>query len=105
MDPQVSGFALGLLFGAAKVLGISSLVLGIAWWRTRALVKRREAEQLQPAWIEERLARLEQGLDYAASQLDQLVRAQTETNLRLSQRAEEGRGKLGAPGSEPTNPR
>lgn len=96
MDPQLSGFALGLLLGAAKVLAIAAVGFGIAWWRVRARVRKLEAEQLQPVWTEERLARLEQGLDYAASQLDQLVRTQTELNHRLSGSAEENRVRLRA---------
>ncbi len=96
MDPQLSGFALGLLLGAAKVSAIAAVGFGIAWWRARARVRKLEAEQLQPVWTEERLARLEQGLDYAASQLDQLVRTQTELTQRLSGGAEENRLRFGA---------
>ena len=96
MDPQLSGFALGLLLGAAKVMGIAAVGFGIAWWRARARIRKLEAEQFQPVWTEERLARLEQGLDYAASQLDQVVRTQVELTQLLSGSAGESRARLRA---------
>jgi uncharacterized membrane protein YciS (DUF1049 family) len=44
VSPELSGFALGLLVGAAKVLGIAAVGFGIAWWRARLRIKSLEAE-------------------------------------------------------------
>ena len=76
MDPQLSGFALGLLLGAAKVGILGTIGFAIAWWRTRSKLRRLEAALPDPARLEERLANLEQISDYSASKLDQLVEAQ-----------------------------
>ena len=67
MDLALSGFALGLLFGAAKVLLIGTVGFGIAWWRTRQRLRALESERAQPSLTDERLQRLEQGFDYLAS--------------------------------------
>ena len=76
MDPQLSGFALGLLLGAAKVGFIGTIAFAIAWWRARGKLRRLEATLPDPARLEERLANLEQISDYSASKLDQLVETQ-----------------------------
>jgi hypothetical protein len=76
MDPTLSGFALGLLLGAAKIGAIGTVAFGIAWWRTRAKLKRLEAQLPDPARLEERLANLEQIADYTAGQVNRLVEAQ-----------------------------
>jgi hypothetical protein len=47
MGPQLTGFALGLLLGAAKVMAIAAVGFGIAWWRARLRVKSLEAELLE----------------------------------------------------------
>ncbi|HET9292797.1 MAG TPA: hypothetical protein VFO06_00765, partial [Gemmatimonadales bacterium] len=65
MDPTLSGFALGLLLGAAKVGLIGTVAFGIAWWRTRAKLRRMEATLPDPASLAERLANLEQMVDYS----------------------------------------
>jgi hypothetical protein len=83
MDLALSGFALGLLFGAAKVLLIGTVGFGIAWWRTRRRLQLLETERGQPAITDERLDRLEQGFDYLASQLDRLVAGQAELARQL----------------------
>lgn len=82
MEPELSGFALGLLFGAAKVMTITTAILGVAWWRARKRVRELEAEVGKPSLDEERLDRLEQALEYMMGQLDRLG---------------ESRGALGAP--------
>lgn len=84
MDLALSGFALGLLFGAAKVLLIGTVGFGIAWWRTRRRLHELEAQHAQPSIMDERLDRLEQGFDYLASQLDRLVAGQSELARQLS---------------------
>jgi hypothetical protein len=84
MDLALSGFALGLLFGAAKVLLIGTVGFGIGWWRTRRRLHVLEAQQARPSITDERLDRLEQGLDYLASQLDRLVAGQSELARQLS---------------------
>ncbi|MGH7517042.1 MAG: hypothetical protein ACREOC_06180 [Gemmatimonadales bacterium] len=78
MDLALSGFALGLLFGAAKVLLIGTVGFGIAWWRGRRRLRELEALHAQPSLTDERLERLEQGLDYLATQLDRVVQSQGE---------------------------
>jgi hypothetical protein len=76
LDPQLSGFALGLLLGAAKAGIIGTIAFAIAWWRARGKLRRLEATLPDPARLEERLANLEQISDYSASKLDQLVETQ-----------------------------
>ena len=76
MDPTLSGFALGLLFGAAKVGAIGTIGFGVAWLRARAKLKRLEAQLPDPARLEERLANLEQIADYTAGQVNRLVEIQ-----------------------------
>jgi hypothetical protein len=76
MDPTLSGFALGLLLGAAKVGLIGTVAFGIAWWRARTKLRRLEATLPDPASLAERLANLEQMVDYSASQMDRLLEAQ-----------------------------
>lgn len=76
MNPTLSGFALGLLFGAAKIGLIGTIGFGIAWWRTRAKLKRLEATLPDPAQLNERLANLEQLTDYTAAQVNRLVEGQ-----------------------------
>jgi hypothetical protein len=83
MDPEASGFVLGLLFGAAKVSIIGAVGFGVAWWRARARIRDLEAAQAQPSLTAERLDRLEQGLDYVASQLDRVVDGQSDLQRRL----------------------
>ncbi|MGH7629509.1 MAG: hypothetical protein ACREOF_08960 [Gemmatimonadales bacterium] len=78
MDPELSGFALGLLLGAAKVGLIGTVAFGIAWWRARRRLRALEAEQTRPALTDERLEHLEQGIDYLASRLDRLVEGQSD---------------------------
>ena len=72
MDPELSGFALGLLFGAAKVMAITTTIFGVAWWRARKRVRELEAEVGKPTLDGERLDRLEQTLEYMMGQLDRL---------------------------------
>ena len=76
MDPTLSGFALGLLLGVAKLGIIGTVGFGIAWWRSRTRLRRLEAALPDPARLEERLANLESQTDYMAGQLDRLVEAQ-----------------------------
>jgi hypothetical protein len=84
VDPQLSGFALGLLFGAAKVGIIGTVGFAIAWWRTRRKLERLEAALPDPGLLNDRLASLEQATDYIGARLDQL----TETQGLLARRLE-----------------
>jgi hypothetical protein len=84
MDPQLSGFALGLLFGAAKVGLIGTVAFGIAWWRAHRRLARLEATLPEPGLLEERLASLEQAADYQASQLNRLVEGQASLLRQLT---------------------
>lgn len=72
MDPQLSGFALGLLFGAAKIGAIGTIGFAIAWWRTRGKLQRLEAALPDPGVLEQRLANLEQNSDYIGAKLAEL---------------------------------
>ena len=74
MDPQLSGFALGLLFGAAKIGAIGTVAFGVAWWRVRR--KLRRLERASADQIEARLASLEESAQLTAGQLDRLLDAQ-----------------------------
>ena len=76
MNPTLSGFALGLLLGAAKVGLIGTVGFAIAWWRTRKKLQRLEATLPDPAQLAERLANLEQLADYSASKIDHLIASQ-----------------------------
>jgi hypothetical protein len=84
MDPTLSGFALGLLFGAAKLGLIGTIVFGIAWWRTRRKLKRLEAELPSPAVLEERLASIEQVTDFTASQMARLIKVQEDLTKQIA---------------------
>ena len=72
MDPQLSGFALGLLLGAAKVGALGTIGFAIAWWRTRRKLRRLEAALPDPGVLEERLASLERNSDYIGAKLTEL---------------------------------
>lgn len=57
MSPEVTGFALGLLLGAAKVMAIAAVGFGIAWWRSRLRVRALQEELAETqAALEESLA-------------------------------------------------
>ena len=77
MDPQLSGFALGLLFGAAKLGAIGTVGFAIAWWRTRRKLQHLERVLPDPGVLEERLAGLEQNSDYIGAKLAELGETQT----------------------------
>jgi hypothetical protein len=76
VDPQISGFALGLLLGAAKVGLLGTAGFGIAWWRTRQKLKSLETALPDPAVLNERLAALEQASDYMSGKLAELANTQ-----------------------------
>ena len=73
MDPQLSGFALGLLFAAAKIGLIGTVGFGIAWWRTRRKLQHLERALPDPGRLDERLASLEQSTDYIGAKLSELA--------------------------------
>ena len=77
MDPQLSGFALGLLFAAAKVGAIGTVGFAIAWWRTHRRLRRLESDLPDPGRLDERLASLEQTTDYISARLADLADTQT----------------------------
>ena len=76
MDPQLSGFALGLLFAAAKVGAIGTIGFAVAWWRTRRKLQRFERQLPDPGQLDERLASLEQNSDYIGARLSELADTQ-----------------------------
>ena len=73
MDPQLSGFALGLLFAAAKVGAIGTIMFAIAWWQTRRKLQRFEQALPDPGRLDERLASLEQTTDYIGAKVSELA--------------------------------
>jgi hypothetical protein len=83
MDPTLSGFALGLLLAAAKVGVIGTVWFGIAWWRTRARLRKLETALPDPGRLDERLARLEELADYSASRMDRLIEDQSRRSEKL----------------------
>jgi hypothetical protein len=83
MDPQLSGFALGLLFGAAKIGAIGTIGFAIAWWRTRRKLQRLEAALPDPGVLEERLASLERNSDYIGAKLAELGEGQNQVLRQL----------------------
>ena len=85
MDPQLSGFALGLLLGAAKLGVLGTIGFGLAWWFTRRKLRRLESTGPDPAQLAERLAVLERGFDYFAAQMDRLVDSQTTLARQLGE--------------------
>jgi hypothetical protein len=84
MDPQLSGFALGLLFGAAKVGLLGTIAFGVAWWRARAKLQRYERLLPDPGQLEERLGSLEQASEYTTAKLTELLDAQAVVLQRLN---------------------
>ena len=76
MNPTLSGFALGLLLGVAKIGLIGTVGFGIAWWRAHTRLRQFESKLPDPARLEERLASLEQIADYTAGQVNRLAEAQ-----------------------------
>ena len=83
MDPQLSGFALGLLLGAAKVGIIGTVGFGIAWWRTRRKLQQLEKALPNPGVLEERLASLESNSDSIGAKVAELVQAQSQVLRQL----------------------
>jgi uncharacterized membrane protein YciS (DUF1049 family) len=68
LDPELTGFALGLLLGAAKVMTIGTIGFAIAWWRGRQRIRSleadlREAENQVESLTEERDALMERQAD------------------------------------------
>ena len=59
MGPQLSAFALGLLFAAAKIGAVGTIGFAIAWWHTRRKLRHLERVLPEPEELNERLARLE----------------------------------------------
>ena len=90
MNPELTGFALGLLLGAAKVMTIAAAGFGLAWWRARRRIKQLEADQLEAERLSapsgEELRQIGEGLAHVIVQLDQLNRAQAELMKQLSER-------------------
>lgn len=86
MSPELTGFLLGLLLGAAKLMAIGILGFGIAWWRARARIRALEAELLELGSSSgadaDRWRLVEQRMTDMARQLEQL----TETHRLLAER-------------------
>jgi hypothetical protein len=86
VSPELTGFLLGLLLGAAKLMAIGILGFGIAWWRGRARIRALEAELLElgpsSGADTERWRAIEQRMNDMARQLEQL----SETHRLLAER-------------------
>lgn len=76
MDPQLSSFTIGLLFGAAKVGLVGTVGFAIAWWRGQRKLAALQAAHPDPGHLEERLAVLERASDYTVTQLERLIEGQ-----------------------------
>lgn len=78
MNPQLSAAAIALLFGAAKIGLVGTVGFAVAWVRARARIKQLEhlVAQRGESGRDERIDRIEQAVDYMASQLDRMVEVQ-----------------------------
>ncbi|HEV8125980.1 MAG TPA: hypothetical protein VGP80_17165 [Gemmatimonadales bacterium] len=56
---------------------------GIAWWRSRVRIRELEAAQPAARELDERLARVENSLDYITSTLERLGSGQDDLGRRL----------------------
>jgi hypothetical protein len=54
VSPELTGFALGLLLGAAKVMAIAAVGFGVAWWRAKMRIRALEAELAETQALLER---------------------------------------------------
>ena len=104
MNPELTGFLLGLLLGAAKVLAIRTVGFGMAWWRARGRIRQLEADLLEAERLSapdgEDLRHLHEGLAQVVVQLDQLARTQSSLTKLLTERTADRSGEL-----PPGNPR
>jgi len=90
MNPEATGFALGLLFGAAKIMAIGTVGFGIAWWRARRKIRELEAERLETA-SDEGVRVLEERFERIEGQLSQLVESHDALRSQLLDRVPEPR--------------
>lgn len=101
MDPQLSGFALGLLVGAAKIGLLGTIGFGIAWWRAYRKLRRYEEVFADPDRLEERLASVEQSSDYTSAKLTELLETQAALIRQLSRPAADLQLKAPPTGRQP----
>ena len=98
MDPQLSGFALGLLFAGAKIGAVGTIGFAIAWWRTRRKLQRFENALPDPSLLNDRLSSLEQNTDYIGAKLSELADTQALLTRQLNTSVD--RSGLPKPGRE-----
>jgi len=84
VDPQLSGFALGLLFAAAKIGAIGTIGFAFAWWRTRRKLQHLEQTLPDPGRLDERLATIEQATDFIGVRLSELADTQALLTRQLN---------------------
>jgi hypothetical protein len=84
MSPEWTGFAFGLLVGAAKAAAIGTIGFGIAWLRARRRIRELEAERLESSLSDERLRALEEGIGRIGAQLDRLVESSGDARPNLT---------------------
>jgi hypothetical protein len=97
MSPELTGFVLGLLLGAAKLMAITTVGFGIAWWRARRRVQELEGELQEdalPPNVEERLRQVEEVLARVASRLEVISESQALLSERLPQASDITHGPL-----------
>jgi len=85
MDPQLSAAGIALLFGAAKIGLIGTVGFAIAWFRARARIQKLESSATQQlgSGLDERIDRIEQTVDYIASQMERLAESDVEPRRHL----------------------
>lgn len=106
MSPEFTGFALGLLLGAAKVMAIAAVGFGVAWWRARGRIRALEAEQLETdrqILESDNLRQINESLSDLRLYLERLDTTQAELLRQLSGQSGDRHGAL-PPGPSSSGP-
>jgi len=77
-------FVVGALIASTKGLALVALGFGIAWWRTRARLRRLEDERpALPPEVDQRLERLESSLEHLHGTLARIAAGQDQLRQAL----------------------